>query len=952
MKLIHRASRRAGSRRSLLAILALTLALLTAVLAGIIGYAQLAATEALRSLATAPGPQGYFRVSTTVADDAGAQLADAESIFAELGLTDGLQVSTASFSAPLPLVPSGGSATNLPADLTFQPVGWAPTTTPVAGFVENLTPDGAPGSRSGPVPAAMPALAADSLGLVPGDTFAVEGAQGTVRLELVATLNPSGPDAAFLDPAPAEGVETAPTTVIVPPSSMGAFSADPALQWALTADQDSASATALPRLADALRELPERLTEDPAFEGDVEVSGELVALLDSTTKANESVRAVLMIALAAVAVAGVLTLALFARRVAPSRRVLLSAGGSCVLGWGAAVVQVPLLFDGGASYLARAGNVAGASWAVPLLCVAGAVVVRWVASVLRKLPKSVTVPRFLHRHSSAVIPMVLVAVTIGMATFAAAYSEALHRTQAAASQLVNGSDVRVELPDVPASELPPLESFDGELVRAQSWAYRGDVQVASETAQLVAVDAESLPSLLGAGADLIDVDELAGALAYQLPVPEPALTLLPSATQVRLQFSSVGTTQPATDDDASARAASVTAWIRTENRALVSVPAGTLALAGTSAQAHSLSFSLPEGSRPVAVAALDIALEAAENPAGYDLKLTGVSSDGGIGNGQSRLAEESTLRLAPEAFGAGRSEIAPLDDGVGVRFPAGPSAGDTVRARLVAEVFDERLPVALSSSLLAKLGLSVGDPIPLSAGEVDLPAVLAAVTPIIPGTSEAAAVLVNWQAYSAASLATLPTPSAAGEIWLATTDLDDAKESAQASAGAGTVVTASDSRMTARFLDPAVAVLWVAVVGNLLLGGVGIGLSARAPAQPRLSQVAGVGIVLGFASGLAIAALAVPVLVQSAVVDAAEGLRVPLLIAVMPLLTLAAIQVLLLVLIGRFCRPRVTPSEAYNPTDAAFGTGDLDQSAVDKQETTMIEVPAEYTARHRGNDES
>lgn len=302
MKLVHLASRRSAARRSLLAIIALTLAVLTAVLAGISGTTHLAATGALRSLAATSGSDGFFRIHTYQSDDATEQQRAAEEAFAELGLTNGLQISTAPYSPPRPLVPSGGSATNLPSDLTFLPVGWTPTptTTSAAGSLEPFTPSGTTPdetTESGRVPAALEVSTADALGLAPGDTFAVEGADGTVRLELVAALKPTGPDAAFLDPVPVQGAETVPTAVVVPPDAISRLTGDPKVQLVFTVDADTADAAGLARLAEGLRQLPQRLGSDTAVNsGGVVPSGGLAGVLSSAADATQSVRAVLPIA--------------------------------------------------------------------------------------------------------------------------------------------------------------------------------------------------------------------------------------------------------------------------------------------------------------------------------------------------------------------------------------------------------------------------------------------------------------------------------------------------------------------------------------------------------------------------------------------------------------------------------------------------------------------------------
>ncbi|KRF08451.1 hypothetical protein ASH00_01635 [Arthrobacter sp. Soil782] len=1058
MRLVQLASRRSVARRSLLAIIALTLAVLTAVLAGISGFTQLAATEALRSLASASGAsasgaQGYFRIHTTIADDAAAQQAAAEAAFSELGLPNGLAISTAPYSPPRPLVPSGGSATNLPADLTFLPVGWTPTTTPAAGSLAPLTSGAASElNRTGPIPAALETSTAESLGLAVGETFAVEGAEGTVRLELVATLNPVGPDAAFLDPVPVQGAESVPTAVVVPPQAIPALSGEPKVQWVFTVDADSVSAAELSRLAEGLRQLPQRLSGDPAInDGGVIPSGELAGLLASAADATQSVRAVLPIALLLLVALSAVTVVQFARLLADTRAgedTLISARGSttgqraavaafevvplavggCLLGWVAAVVLGPLLSTGSETdYLEGMGEFASASWSVPVLC-AGITALVFVAvavldalrehspggdaartarvasfgvlallvaatalslwqfllyrsplvesgsGALRVNPLAAPAPALLllsgtalallitawlarrverrtssrttlgvplaarqvsRRIASYVIPIALVTVTVGAATFTAAYAQTTSRSQEAASQLGNGSDVRVAVPGPlvirSADGVPALNAFaDGEAVTAASLAYRGEARLASITAPLLAVDAGSLPGLLDDGANLVNIGELARALTFEPPVPEPALALTPSATQVRLQFTSRGTSETPDDDGAAARAASVTVWIRSETGLLVPVPAGTLVLSGSGNQAHSLSFTLPEDLRPAAITAVDIALEPSEAPRGYELEITSVSSDGGIGTGQGRFTEDSDLRLASGAFGTAQSGVLPLDEGVGVRFPEEGSTSGSAQARLMVGAEDAPpLPVAFTTELLADLDLTVGDPVSLRPGGVEIEGVVAAVAPVLPGTTESSAVLVDLQAYSHASLASSPVPPRPGEVWLASTDPNATAAAAAGLAGPGATVSTADNSLIGRFLAPATTSLWIGAIGALLVGGAALTASIVTLVQSRRSEVAvlralgmqardqvrgrrwevlsvgGAAVVLGLLTGLGVAALTVSLLAQAVVVNASEALRAPLSIAVVPLLGVLAVQVLILVLTAWFYGERV-----------------------------------------------
>lgn len=1063
MRLAHLASRRFAARRGLLTLIALTLAFITAVLGGISGYTQLAATEALRSLATAAGSQGYARIHTTIADDAAAQRAAATAAFTELGLDEGLRISTAPYSPPRALVPSGGSATNLPADLTFLPVGWTPTTTPASGSLDAFASAEEQPAGSDAVPAAMPSSTVESLGLALGDTFAVEGTDGTVRLELVATLEPTGPDAAFLDPVPVQGAEAEPIAVVVPPGAIATLAGEPKIQWVFTVDEGTVSAAALTRLADGLRELPQRMGGDSAInDGGVIASGELGGLLAAAADATQAVRAIIPIAFILLIVLSVVTVVQFARLLAGTRTVedrLISARGSTagqrvtvaaweivplaaagsLVGWAAAVVLGPALSTGSETeYLEGVAEFASASWAVPVVCtvvaavafigvalldavrghgiiaesrgarvasfgvlallVAATAISVWqfllyrsplsetASGALAVNPLAAPAPALLllactalallitgwaarrlelraagqatlgfplaarqvsRRIASYIIPIALVTVTVGSATFTAAYAQTTSRAQVAASQLGNGSDVRVAVPGPlvvrAANDIPDLEPYAAiETVTTASLAYRGEARLASVTAPLLALDTAQLPGLLSAGGDILDAEQLAATLAFDPPVPEPALVLQPSASQVRMQFTSTATSEPVTadDDGAASRRASVTAWIRSELGHLLPVPAGTLTLSGPGDRPHSLSFTIPGGLSPVAIAAIDVEVDPSPVPQSYELEITSIASDSGIGTGETRFSEDTSMQIANDVFGPAQTGILPLEEGVGVRFPEEGSTFGAAQVRLMPNAQNQpRLPLAVTAQLLSDLDLDVGDPVSLRPGGVEIQAEVAAVAPVLPGTTESVAALTDLQAYGQAWLSGSPTQPRPGEIWLASNDRDATAAAAAAVAGPAATVSSADNSLIARFLSPATTALWIGAIGALLVGGAALtasivtlvqsrrsevavlralGMQARDQVRGRRWEVLGVGavaVVLGLLAGLGVSALTVSLLAQAVVVNAAESLRAPLSVAVIPLLAVLAAQVLILVLSGWFYGERVR-RQALNPAQA------------------------------------
>ncbi|GAA1122891.1 hypothetical protein GCM10009582_19770 [Arthrobacter flavus] len=518
------------------------------------------------------------------------------------------------------------------------------------------------------------------------------------------------------------------------------------------------------------------------------------------------------------------------------------------------------------------------------------------------------------RITTLLIPTALISLTVGAATFTAVYTETAAVSQRTAAQLANGSAVRVMFPgpsniSVP-SDIPDLNAFSSLAgVSDASRVYRGTAKIGSEDVPLVALDSLSLGGLVDDDSGLLDTDALGAKLTPSATAVDPNLVLPAETTSVRLELLSSPVTGEMTSPPDANRLASVTIWILDGSGHLVPVDAGSFTLTTVDSQAHTLDVELPSGLSPIGIAALDVFIAADEMLQGHAIEIVAVTGDRGGGTSDAGFDQNSTIGIAPDAVSSGLSEPTNLSPGVGAVFPPEPFQGSRTGARLMPSSLSRPpVPVAITSALLETLDLDVGSEVTVRQGGVELPAVIQAEVPVVPGTTESAAILVDLHAYGQAMLATSSVQPRPGEIWLGTVD-HAASEPAVAAviAGTGATLFTSTADVSARFLAPGTTALWLGAIGSLAIGGVAIGvclvalvrsreqevailralgLGARRQAGSRRGEFQAVSIaamILGVAAGAAVALLLAGPLVEAVLVGAADTLRAPLRLAAYPL---------------------------------------------------------------------
>ncbi|TKV29511.1 hypothetical protein FDK12_00790 [Arthrobacter sp. NamB2] len=809
----------------------LTAALTLVVVLVLLFYPRVASDGALRSSARADAAS--FEVSTQVRSDADQRLLAGPSVAA---LAPALDRREWSASTPADVIASAGTAVNLPAGLTVTAVAWEPR-------------DDVPqGPTDGVLPASITEADAAALSLSPGDTFAVGGMAGTVRLS-VASVVTEGRDAALLTAAaPADrGVGLA---VAVAPSDLALFSASDVVGWQFFLPSDASAALSLDA-ADRLAALPAAITDAGAAPGGVTASGDLPAIL---AEASTSYRALLNLVLN-----GVLLVALVgtAATVQVHRR-MAADGPALPIGRTLPVAAVAIATV--AMVLPRFLPTSGA---VPPLSVAPSVIVVLAAVLLALvLPRCVLALGSLRavrlrrslllatrRVGRRPLPWYPVAFAVAVAVSAGlAGATVLGSAQAsgrAAAELQNGGDVRAVFPSASGSRIAVLSDgavpADGAVV---SRVLRMPTDADGEAAELVAVEAATLPGLLTAQ-DVVDADRLSDALQSSVDVPEPALDLRPTARQVRLQVRTSPRDAGGSASTAVLRA-QVDAWLAREDGTLSRVAAGTLTITPNEAQQHSLSFSIPDDRAPEEIAALDFSIaagpESGVSPDGFSLSLISSSSDTGIGTGESRFAAESKLRVVASLPASAEAGVTDADDGPGFSLSVVPAEPLTVRLAVSAP--DARLPLAVSPSV----GLAEGDAVDLLVDDAVLPGVVAEVTEV-PGVAGGSGIVADLRSVSRALLTTAAGPPEPVEAWTSGPDRESLLSALREAAPEGT-------RITTPVVDPlgASLVLPVAlVVPACFIGALGMMAGtrrARSAARAHDAEVlAALGVSRPIASG-------------------------------------------------------------------------------------------------------
>ncbi|MDQ0735769.1 hypothetical protein [Arthrobacter agilis] len=302
-------------------------------------------------------------------------------------------------------------------------------------------------------------------------------------------------------------------------------------------------------------------------------------------------------------------------------------------------------------------------------------------------------------------------------------------------------------------------------------------------------------------------------------------------------------------------------------------PRARSSLTAGQTQQHSLSFTVPEGVRAEAVAALDFVVASPEGSptpgGGFFLTLLRSSSDAGIGSGESRFGAASDLVVVPSLPGTAEAGVVAPDDGAGFAVATLPRGSLTVR--LAARVALDPVPVATTASA----GAREGDALELLVNGTAVDAVVASVEPVLPGLVGGAGALADLRAVSYALLATEAGPAVPLEHWVSGPDPVPLAASLRAAAPPGSSIATAAVDPLGAPLAPLAWLLLVpcllAAAGVLLPATPPVARTARAAEDPGPdgapdptvgaglsgAAVAVGGVVLGLAAGAVAAVTAV-----------------------------------------------------------------------------------------------
>lgn len=598
--------------------------------------------------------------------------------------------------------------------------------------------------------------------------------------------------------------------------------------------------------------------------------------------------------------------------------------------------------------------VALAAVALPVIAAATAVVQR-LAAGSRGLAFPLAARQVSRRISSYLVPIILIVVTVGTGTLAAAYAQTSQTATSAAAHLTNGSDVRLSFPNPTVVSGPDdvldLQTYTGVKAATEvSPVITSGMKLGDADVELIALQPEALPGLLQGAGKVTDADALLGALTVddtlgasntgqgdsgegngglafeadggmELPLP-------PGTDQLRLQLSSTaeeipgeveGPAPQGNSTDEQSRV-SFSAWFESSRGQLVPVPLGTVALHdSTEPQSHSFAATLPQNLDAESLRAIDFTASPSSSALQYTVKIDAMAAIDGAGTVRAvEMPSGLEFEVASGVFRAGQMS-SPTDGG----FVLAPSTrNSTVQGRLTptppGRPVESAVPVVVTDSVLDQLDLSVGEEVTLQPQGAEIPARIAAAVPTMPGMAGDLGAMIDITAYQGTALTTAESVPEIGELWFASTNPEATAAQLRTMSDSDVDITTADTGSADLFLTPAVHTLWIGAAGALLIGMIALTASVQTVARPRRSEMDILGalgmsgrlqaasrrwellivglfaVVGGLLTGWLTATLTALGLASSTVLNAPAGMAVPVSIAWPGWIAVVVVQLLIL----------------------------------------------------------
>lgn len=328
------AIRRSIAQSGLLATAGAVTLVLTALVAGLIGYLDFSAAASTRDFfANASPTASGIQVETKLGDDPAAQSTAAEALFAREFAGSAVAVTRTLTDFPLAATRDDGEALLLPdgreARITAAAdAGLADHST----LVEGSWPAAAAGSPAAgsPIPGALQANAAEQLGLSIGDVLHL-GAAGTSKpVEIVATWLPrdandprwfSDPGVTTGNARPAGDGTDSFGPLMVDESALPSLGPVPFVHWTIIVDPNRVTPDDLASLGSVATNLRQDIIDDGTIgKGDILVTGSLAETTTTVQRGLGSVRGVTPVGILLAGLIGLIALAQLARLLSLARR--------------------------------------------------------------------------------------------------------------------------------------------------------------------------------------------------------------------------------------------------------------------------------------------------------------------------------------------------------------------------------------------------------------------------------------------------------------------------------------------------------------------------------------------------------------------------------------------------------------------------------------------------------